>query len=138
MTFAIKYALADEWAAFQKAVAARVATEPREVWWACDKCGKAQPRTYRATPGGPCVTCNSSNYADGGRMVKMTPAAVTKYKAAEAKKMAEAVERDKRAALWAENQERGKAGLILLTRAEFDARQKASWERRMAAERKAK
>jgi hypothetical protein len=138
MTYAIKFALAEEWAAFQKAVAARVATEPREVWWACDKCGKAQPRTYRATPGGPCVTCNSSNYADGGRMVKMTPAAVTKYKAAEAARFAEAIERDRRAALYRANEERQRAGLTPLTRAEFDAQEKASWERRMAAEGKVK
>lgn len=123
-TFCVKYALADEWAAFQKTVQARVDSEPKEVWWACDKCGKAYPRAFRATPGGYCISCNFRNYEDGGRMVKMTPAAVTKYKAAEAVRMAEAVERDVRAALWAENQERGKAGLRPWTRDEFKARQK--------------
>ena len=129
-TYCLKYALTDEWAALQKAVAARVAREPKAVWWKCDKCGRVTDRPFRAAPLGACVSCNAPGYEDGGQMREMKPAEVKAYQADEAVRKAEAVKRDAAAALWAENQERGAAGVRPLTLAEFNARQKAAGQRR--------
>jgi len=136
LTYCIKYAVAEDWTALQKTVAARVAKEPREVWWRCNKCGLSMPRAFRAAPGGQCIKCNWPNYADGGQMVKMTPDEVRIYKTTEAVRKAEVHKRDAAAALWAMNQERGKSGLLPWTRAEYDANERAERMRRAEDERR--
>lgn len=114
--FCIRYALPDEWAAFQRTVAARVAKEPKTVWEKCRKCGFVVDRPYRhgtdlSEPGGPCIRCNWQRLTDGGFMRDMAPAEVEAHLTAQAKARAAEIERDRRAAFYSRNDERQRAGL---------------------------
>lgn len=124
LEFCIRFALADEWATFARAVGARVAKEPKEVWESCLKCGRVSTRRYRDKPGRPCIFCNYPAFLDGGFMADMSAAAVTAHLAAKAAAEAQAVERDRRAALYAANESRLKSGLKPLSLAEFIASEK--------------
>ena len=53
--FCVRHAIDAEWIEFKKIIEARMKTEPKEIWWRCDKCGFAMSREYRARPGGSCL-----------------------------------------------------------------------------------
>lgn len=116
--YCVQNALAEEWQEFARKVAARVAKE-LPVWQKCDKCGFMHPREFRAAAGGRCIKCNFEGYKDGGFMRDLKPGEVKAWRAETSKKDAAALERVKRAGLYARNQERAKAGLEPLTAAEY-------------------
>jgi len=114
--FVKRHAIPDEWAAFQRTVAARLAKEPRAVWEKCVKCGFVIERPYRISaeltePGGTCIKCNWGRLADGGHMRDMSPAEVKAHLAAVKERNARELERDRRAAFYRRNDERQRAGL---------------------------
>lgn len=115
--FCVRYALPDEWAAFQRTVAARVEKEPKVVWERCLKCGFTITRPYRngsdlSESGGACIKCNWQRLAGGGFMKDLAPAEIEAHFAATAKAEAAQRERDSRAAFYRRNDERRRAGLV--------------------------
>ena len=108
--YCIRFALPEEWAAFRRKVADRVAHEP-DIWSRCDKCGLVSLRPFRSDRGTPCVKCNWSRFKDGGHMRDMTPAQVKEYQAAEAAKNKTALERMRKAREYNVNESRKRQGL---------------------------
>lgn len=115
-SFVIKHAVAVEWATFAEIVQKRMAAEPAGVFERCDRCGFTFRRSYRTgaeltKPGSACIRCNRQQYADGGFMRDMTPAEIKAHLAAKATTETAEVERMKRAAFNARNDERRRSGL---------------------------
>jgi hypothetical protein len=111
LMYCVKYAIAEEWADFEKTVRARVDNEPKQIFEKCSKCGLVFARAYRAPAGRPCVTCNWPGYADGGFMVQMKAIEVKKWQAEQRSRRAVESERQWKAGLTRHNEDRAKRGL---------------------------
>ncbi|MBE3111430.1 MAG: hypothetical protein IMZ46_13155 [Acidobacteria bacterium] len=132
LEYCVRFALADEWATFAQAVAARVSKEPTHIWEACLKCGRVSTRRYRDKAGRPCISCNYPAYENGGFMADMSPAEITAYQAAKTKAEAEIRERERRSELYRVNQGRQAEGRKPWTMGELEAHQRADYQRRVA------
>jgi len=125
LTFCVRYALPDEWAAFAKTVKARVDKEPKEVFWQCNKCGYVITMRYRE-PSRQCIKCNFPGYENGGWLKEMTPGEVKKHLADKKIKNDEAQALAEKAGLYQCNLARQKNGQEPFTLEQFRAHNKAA------------
>jgi hypothetical protein len=133
--YCLKLAIGEEWGMLQRIVSERVGREPKGVWEKCSKCGFVYQRAYRdgaelTSSNGPCQKCNRRGEEAKGFFRDMSESEVKSYKDAQVRTRAEVIERGRRAAFYAANEVRQKAGLPVWTRGEFDAAAKVARVRR--------
>ena len=133
--FILANATPEEIRAFEKTIRDRMASEPREVWQICDKCGYVSTRGFRTPAGKSCFKCNFQSVEGGGMMRDMKAGEIRAHGIAKAKADAEWIERTRLAAYNADCQNRRAGGLTPWTREEFDAKREAEWEKRRAEDR---
>jgi hypothetical protein len=135
LQFITQNATPEEIAELARRIRDRIAREPREIFEVCMKCGNVSTRGFRRAAGRACFNCNFHGEVGGGFYRDMIPREVKAYQAREAKKESEWLERARLAAYNHDCEDRKKHGLEPLTRAQFDAREKANRETERARNR---
>ena len=73
-----RFANEKELAEFRKAVEKQRASEPKEAWGKCSKCGNVVRMAWPFKPG-PCMYCNRQAFKDGGMYHEASKAEVEAY-----------------------------------------------------------
>jgi hypothetical protein len=121
LEFVAQFAYPDELKNFRAEIEKRKAAEPKSRFYRCDSCGfKIQTRWKKESDeGGFCLSCNSMNHKSGGHLVEMSEKEVKIWEADKATKAQAESERERKAGLFAANQDRQKAGLPVWTMQEY-------------------
>jgi hypothetical protein len=128
-----KYGTQEEVAEIVRKIEARRAKLPPFTYWVCQSCGWKSKGPYDDRDFEPdvkkyCLRCNSRLYVDGGIMRQMSKKEAAQYEKDVAEDFKKGVERTKRAAFYAENENRQKQGLEPLTRQEWDENRRRGWQ----------